>query len=145
MKILLAVILLFGLTASAAAYDGCYEVEAHPVWAPTGVAGCEVYGEGIASHWRGPGVARNDCIWPWTDCQTIRITSLETGRSVVVTPTMFCGCYTGTPDGRIVDLDPATLRSLELDPAKGLYPVTVEPVGGEYGSPPALLPDTAMR
>lgn len=148
------VITFYGLFGAAAlgmnagralAYDGCYQIEMHPHWSPTGIAGCVVYGDGVASHWQGPGVARNDCVYPWTDCQPVRITSHETEQSVVVTPTMFCDCFTGTPDGRIVDLDPVTLRELGLDPAKGLYPVTVEPVGGEYGSPPALLPDTALR
>ena len=114
-------------------------------WAPSGTVGCSVYGEGIASWYHGDGVARNDCEWPWTTCAPIRITSLDTGREVVVTPTMFCGCYTGTPDERLVDLDPPTLAALGLDPARGLYPVRVEPVDGGHGSPPATLPDTAMR
>jgi len=51
---------------------------------------------------------------------------------------MFCDCYTGTRDQRLVDLDPVTLAALGLDPSKGLYPVRVTPVGG-------ALPDTAMR
>ena len=38
---------------------------------------------------------------------------------------------------RIVDLDPSMVRALGLDPADGLWPVDVQPVGG--------LPDTAMR
>ena len=105
---------------------------------PTGVVGCTVYGEGVASHWGGPGVARNDCIWPWTDCQPIIVTSLDTGLSVAVTPRMFCDCYTGTADQRIVDLDPATLAQLGLDPSAGLYSVRVEPIEA------VALPNTAM-
>ena len=112
---------------------------------PTGIVGCSVYGEGTASWYAGPGVARNDCEWPWDACTTIKITAIDTGRNIVVTPTMFCDCYTGTPDERIVDLDPAALHALGLAASRGLYPVVVEPADGEHGSPPALLPDTAMQ
>jgi hypothetical protein len=104
---------------------------------PTGVAGCVVYGAGTASMWPGPGVARNDCTFPWDDCTPITITALSTGRSVTVTPTMFCDCYTGTPNQRIVDLDPATVAALGLDPSQGLWPVTVQPL--------RLLPNTSME
>lgn len=103
---------------------------------PTGIAGCVIYGDGIASSWGGPGVARNDCLWPWTDCTPIRIRSLDTGRVIVRTPLMFGDLYTGTPDQRIVDLDPASVRALGLDPARGLWPVHVTPAVG--------LPDTAV-
>lgn len=37
-----------------------------------------------------------------------------------------CGCFVGTPDERIVDLSPGMLAALGLDPAAGLYPVTIE-------------------
>jgi hypothetical protein len=86
---------LGGAVARVSAYDGC---EPYPItaYSPTGIVGCVVYGEGIASWYHGTGIARNDCVWPWTSCTPIKITSLETGRSVIVTPTMFCDCYTGT-------------------------------------------------
>lgn len=120
----------------------CEYYTPNPPNEPTGVKGCEVYGEGFASQWGGPGVARNDCVYPWADCQPIRITSLDTGISVDVTPRMYCDCYTGTPEWRIVDLDPPTLAALGLDPSLGLHRVTVEPIGIPVAD--VALPDTAM-
>lgn len=118
-------------------YSGCKPIEV--TWySPTGIAGCQVYGEGIASWYQGPGVARNDCVFPWKNCPAISITSLDTGRTIVVQPTMYCDCYTTTANERIVDLDPAALKALELDPSKGLYRVVVEPADAP------LIPDTAM-
>jgi hypothetical protein len=121
----------------------CQRYEPVPPNEPTGIKGCEVYGPGTASMWGGPGIARNDCIYPWTDCQRIAITSLETGIVIVVTPTMYCDCWQGGngPNGetaRIVDLDPAAVAALGLDPSQGLFPVRVDPM-----SP--LLPNTSME
>lgn len=147
-------ILLALVPGSALAIDhpGCRpipreEMLEHPDWYPTGVKGCVVYGVGTASHWGGPGVARNDCLWPWTACTPIRITSLDTGRSITVQPTMYGDLYTTTADERIADLDPAAVRALGLDWNRGLYRVRVGPVG--KGSSPSrsshpALPDTAL-
>ena len=123
-------------------YDGCRPEPVTPN-TPTGIAGCVVYGEGIASRWGGPGVARNDCVWPWLNCTPIVITSLETGKAITISPTMFCDCWLGHdgPNGetaRIVDLDPIALQLLGLDPSRGLYPVTVEPAA-------SMIPNTAMQ
>jgi hypothetical protein len=117
--------------------QGCHPI---PVtwYSPTGIAGCRIYGEGIASTWGGPGAARNDCVYPWRDCQTVAVTSLTTGLRIIVTPTMYCDCYTGTRRQRLIDLDPAMVRALGLDPADGLWPVTVYPVDASTG-----LPDTS--
>jgi hypothetical protein len=130
-----------GLARGAA--PGCEPI---PVtwWSPTGVAGCVVYGEGTASMWGGPGAARNDCVYPWADCQTIAIQSLQTGLVIVVTPTMYGDLYLGDDDpanDRIVDLDPGMVAALGLDAAAGLWPVSVWPVDAWSGQP--LLPNTA--
>lgn len=155
---MLAALLLLALPAPAAA--ACRELaEPWPAWSTTGVVGCTVYGDGQASTWGGPGVARNDCEWPWTDCAPIRVTSLLTGRSVVVTPTMWCDCWLGLGPGetgpagerpRLVDLGPGARAALGL--GVGLHDVRVEPVGadgaeqylGEAGTS-SLLPNTASR
>jgi len=129
-------------SAKAGDPEGCepYPITEH---SPTGVVGCVVYGVGTASMWGGPGVARNDCVWPWTDCQTITVRSLETGIVIIVTPRMFGDLYTTTVHERIVDLDPAAVAALGLDPARGLWPVEVLPF--REGESSAVLPDTAVE
>lgn len=134
--LLLSAVLLAGASSVRA---GCHAIAITPD-TPTGIAGCTVYGVGTASAWGGPGAARNDCEWPWNDCQAIAVLSLTTGLRIVVVPTMFGDLYTGTRHERIVDLDPAMVAALGLDPSDGLWPVRVTPVDGETG-----LPDTAMQ
>lgn len=125
----------------------CHRVSAsHPDvlagWNPTRWRGCTQYGLGLASHWGGPGVARNDCLWPWTDCTPITITNMDResagyGLSITVQPTMFGDLWQGRPEQKIVDLDPAAVAALGLDWSRGVYPVRVEPA--------RALPDTALE
>jgi hypothetical protein len=98
--------------------------------------------------WAGPGAARNDCVWPWDKCEPIRVESLDSGKFLLVRPTMWCHCWTGVsgPMGeteRIVDLDPSMVRALGLNPEQGLWRVRVEPLSSTPTSK-TLLPDTAM-
>lgn len=134
---LLSALLGAGPARAAGPHPGCkpYKVSSY---SPTGIVGCIVYGTGIASWYHGNGVARNDCVYPWTKCQPISITSLDTGITITVTPKMYCDCYTGTSKQRLVDLTPATLKALGLNPSQGLFRVTVQPAG-------TSLPDTAME
>lgn len=131
---LLATGALLGVPAPGRA--ACHEIP-RTSYSPTGIAGCTVYGVGLASTWAGPGAARNDCVWPWQRCQPVSVHSILTGRTIRVQPAMFCDCYTGTRHQRLIDLDPDQLAALGLDPADGLYAVEVRPVGA--------LPDTALR
>lgn len=135
--LLLLLGLVIGMLLAPKVRAVCHSIEV-TWWSPSGTAGCEVYGESVASWWQGPGVAANSCLYPWTDCQTLRITSLETGKSIVVTPSMFCDCWVGSSDERAVDLDPSSLQALGLWEmrSQGLFPVMVEPAPS--------LPDTAL-
>lgn len=116
---------------------------------PTGIAGCEVWGEGTASHYGpGTGVAMNFCTWGLRHeqgCGQVTVTSLDTGISITVPVVDFCDCYTGTPRQRIVDLQYGVVAALGLDLSRGLYPVRVERFEQEIGAPGTSLPDTAMQ
>jgi hypothetical protein len=116
-------------------------------WAPAGYVCGPQYGIGWASMWGGPGVARNDCVYPWTDCPPLRVTSLQTGLSITVMPVTWCMCWVGVtgPNGeqqRIIDLDLSQVAALGLDPSRGLWKVRVTPASP---LPTTLLPDTATR
>lgn len=127
------------------------EPEPITVNTPTGIAGCEVWGEGTASHYGpGNGVAMNFCTWELRHtqgCGKVRIVSLDTGIDTVVPVVDFCDCYTGTPRQRIVDLQYGVVAALGLDLSQGLYLVRVERAGieQEIGTAGTSLPDTAMQ
>ena len=124
--------------AISADYVGC---KPYPVGvnSPTGIVGCVVYGTGIASWYGGFSAARNDCVYPWGNCQAISIRSLDTEVTIIVTPRMYCDCYTGTSKERIVDLSQQMVLDLGLKTGTGLYRVIVQPY---YGA--TTIPDTAM-
>jgi hypothetical protein len=98
---------------------------------------------GIASHYGpGGGVAMNFCTWTLrhaSGCGFARITSADTGLVVTAPIIDYCQCYTGTSDERIIDLQWDVVSALGLDLSRGLYPVTVEVVGGATS-----IPNTSM-
>jgi hypothetical protein len=96
---------------------------------PTGIVGCQLAGltTGIASWYSGSAVAANWCEWPWTTCGSVTITALDTGISLTATVAMYCDCYTGTADERLLDLPRDLVVALGLDLSRGLYAVTVTP------------------
>lgn len=109
--------------------DTCYAVPRTPN-TPTGIAGCERSGVGIASTYgtAGFGVAMNDCTWArrhTSGCGHVTIIDPATGRSVLAPVVDFCDCYTGTSDERIVDLLPGVVDALGFDRSRGLWRVVV--------------------
>lgn len=89
----------------------------------------------------------NFCTWERrhsTGCGHVKVTSVDTGLVAVVPVVDFGDLYTGTPDERMVDLQYDVLALLGLDPARGLYAVTVQPFR-EGASSSTLLPDTAYN
>ena len=108
---------------------------------PTGIAGCERWGRGIASHYGpGNGVAMNFCTWTLRHrlgCGSVAVRAIQTGVTVTAPVVDFCDCYTGTGRERIIDLQWGVVEALGLPLSQGLYPVEVQPAGG--------LPDTAMK
>lgn len=126
---------------------------------PTGIAGCERWGAGTASHYGpGSGVAMNFCTWVLrhsSGCGSVTITSTQTGRAVTAPVIDFCDCYTGTSRERIIDLEYGVVQALGLSLNRGLYPVTVysanqapktqPPAVGGNAASSARMPDTSVR
>jgi len=136
-----AALVLLSAPASGGTYAGCY---AYPVGpnTPTGIAGCEVWGDGIASWYSssGSGVAMNFCTWVRrhdTGCGSVSIYSYDTGVEVIARVVDFCDCYTGTSKQRIVDLQGGVVSALGLSRSAGLYSVRVLP---SAGSPTVVIP-----
>jgi hypothetical protein len=131
------------LVTSAKAGDETCEFYPADQWAPEGTKGCTLDGptEGVASTWPGPVAAAQWCVWPWTDCTPVTVQSHVTGVTIVITPQQFCHCYWET-DRRLIDLSPGQVAALGLDPAAGLFDVTVTPFREGLVEP--VLPDTAV-
>lgn len=100
---------------------------------------------GTASHYGpGYGTAMPFCTWTLrheSGCGLVRVTSTKTGRMVTVPVVDFCLCRVGD-SVRVIDLQYGVVTALGLPLSQGLYPVTVELVGGTL---PASVPDTAVR
>jgi rare lipoprotein A (peptidoglycan hydrolase) len=141
-------------------YAGCEPTPVTPN-TPTGVAGCEAWGEGTASMYGpGNGAAHNACTWTrrhTVGCGSVRITAVDTGRSVVVPLVDFCDCYLGDGDAsndRLIDLQYGVVDALGLNRSRGLWHVVVTPVGSAPPVAPApkapkapapvSMPDTAL-
>lgn len=150
---LLAALLIALLVAVTSPVAACDAVPVTPN-TPTGIAGCDRTGDGIASRYgtSGDGVAMNFCTYArrvTEGCGWVTIQSHDTGVTVTVRVVDYCDCYTGTADERIVDLQPGVVAALGLDPSRGLYPVTVwrEDASSSTLADVArapMLPDTAM-
>lgn len=160
----IAFVLICALAGAApvdAGDETCHPIEV--TWySPSGVAGCTLDGPtaGVASWYPGRVAAANWCVWPWTACGSARVTSHATGISITVPVAQYCDCW-WTTDRRLVDLTQDQVLALGLDPADGIFAVTVEPieqagdprldesVAGDGASgaaiPPVTLPDTALR
>lgn len=133
--VVIATFALLALTSGArAGGPGCQPYPIGPD-SPTGIAGCVVYGDGLASWYGGDSAARNDCLYPWTRCQTIAVQSLDTGLVIVITPHMWGDLFTGTPEQRLVDLTRDQVLALGLDPSAGVFRVRVEPADADTGLP----------
>lgn len=139
--LLISLVLIFGMPALviSSEYAGCKPYPIGPN-SPTGVVGCVVYGMGTASYYGGTGSARNDCVYPWSNCQAITIRSADTGITIISVPNSFCDCYTTTSNERIIDLTEGQVLQLGLNLSTGLYRVEVQPYYGVI-----TIPNTAME
>lgn len=140
----IAFLLGVALVSAPAVEAECEPTEIGPN-TPTGIMGCERWGNGTASMYGpGDGVAMNFCTWTvrhTEGCGVVAITSMDTGAIVTAPVVDYCDCFTGTSDERIVDLQYGVVAALGLNPAAGLWPVRVDPM---YVAEIQSLPNTAV-
>ena len=110
---------------------------------PSGIAGCTIDGPtvGVASTWGGTTTAAQWCVYPWTDCGWVRVTSHLTGLSIESRVGTFCDCWWSS-DRRLVDLTRGQVLALGLDPAAGIFEVTVTVLEAPTAIP--AMSDTAV-
>jgi hypothetical protein len=145
-----AVVLALAAAVSPVLAGDC-EPEPASAWAPAGYVCPPQWGDGWASSWSGPGAATNWCTHALRDstgCGLVRVQSHATGLVILIEPSEWCMCWVSVtgPNGeteRLIDLDPGMVAALGLDPAAGLWPVSVWPVDTRSGQ--LLLPDTAIE
>lgn len=142
---------VFGLALvapAAASEPGC-RPEPITYATPSGVAGCTIDGPtvGVASTWGGNTTAAQWCVYPWTDCGYVRVTSHLTGITIESRVGMFCDCWWFS-DRRLVDLTAGQVLALGLDPAVGIFDVTVtvlEAPSGPVAPASSVMADTSVR
>ena len=94
----------------------------------------------------------NFCSWDVrhsTGCGSVRVTSHDTGLSVVTEVGEWCHCYVNAPGPngeteRLIDLTRPLVAALGLDWDTGMYRVTVEPVSSTNRAQ-LMLPDTSAE
>jgi len=146
-RVILALLLLAlsGAAAVRAGDEDCYPI-AVTWYSPTGVAGCTLDGptSGIASWYSGDMAAANWCTWPFEDCGWVTVQSHATGLTITVEVGMYGDLYTNTPDERLIDLTRGQVLALGLDPASGLFAVTVASASGSSAGPASLPSGTVL-
>lgn len=142
-NILVALCFVLIVVSAVRAGDEDCVPEPASIWAPAGVSGCSLDGptSGKASTYPGSVAAANWCTHPWTDCGMAQVQSHLTGLEITVPVGMYCHCF-WMSDRRLIDLTASQVRALGLDPADGIFAVTVTPL--IEGASSAVLPDTRM-
>jgi len=110
-------------------------IAATPISAETGIASEYGPGNGVAMHF---------CTWTLrhtSGCGSVKITSLQTGKTVVAPVVDWCFCL--VPDSsvphRIIDLQYGVVEALGLSVSTGLYEVDVQRLST------TLIPNTAYH
>lgn len=141
LAVLLMLALAGGANVARAGDETCHPI-AVTDYSPTGIAGCTLDGPtvGKASWYSGSVAAANWCTWPFTGCGVVAVQSHQTGLVITIAVGSYCDCYWLT-DRRLIDLTRSQVLALGLDPADGIFAVTVTPLLPDEG---IGIPNTAM-